>query len=355
MSMPSLLDLTTLSPQDRTLLKVVLKGRSVIDSPRLHLTSADETREFLKVNEFDISKPKDLERLQDIHLEAVSYLQRELKFEIAPELLDPGKILDLFLIASSLKDRNLQKQACAVLKTMNIVNHIDGRELLYNCPISLRDLFSLAEDKVERSLSVLQRSTGASASGGGLTPLLRYTGGRKPKESVVTKLLCKRETIAAQVYDRVRYRIVTRRREDIGAVLLHLFRTVLPFNYVIPGASVNQLLTTGGGERLKKNLQSLKKALSKTSWTSSGTMEYSGRNYKVCKFVVDIPVRMDNFLAQTGSAPYRESLGTIAYVLVEFQIVDEKTDASNNAGESSHERYKARQKRGVLRRLTGRP
>jgi uncharacterized protein (TIGR04552 family) len=349
MPSPSLLDLSSLSPQDRTILKVVLKGRSVIDSPRLHMASADEAREFLKVNEFDLSRPKDLERLQAIHLEAVSYLQRELKFDIAPDLLDPAKILDLFLIASNAKDRGLQKQACAVLKTMNIVNHIDGRELLYNCPISLRDLFSLAEDKVERSLSSLQRG------GGGASPLLRYTGGRKPKESVITKLLCKRETIAAQVYDRVRYRIVTRRREDIGAVLIHLFHTVLPFNYIIPGASVNQLLATAGSERFKKNLLSIRKALSKTAWTSTGTMEYSGRNYKVCKFVVDIPVRMDNFLAQTSGAPYRDSLGTVAYVLVEFQIVDEETDASNNAGESAHEKYKTRQKKGVLRRLAGRP
>jgi uncharacterized protein (TIGR04552 family) len=84
-------------------------------------------------------------------------------------------------------------------------------------------------------------------------------------------------------------------------------------------------------------------------------MEYSGRNYKVCKFVVDIPVRMDSFLAQSGGTVYRDSLGTIAYVLVEFQIADEATDARNNTGESSHASYKTRQKRGVLRRLTGKP
>jgi uncharacterized protein (TIGR04552 family) len=63
---------------------------------------------------------------------------------------------------------------------------------------------------------------------------------------------------------------------------------------------------------------------------------------------------MDNFLAQTGGSVYRESLGSIAYVLVEFQIVDEAAESVNNTGESSHENYKARQKRGVLRRLTGR-
>ncbi len=336
--------MTDLSAQDLTLFKLVLKGRSVIDSPRLHFQSDDEVREFLKVNEFDLGRPKDLERLQSIHAEALTYLQRELQFDIIPELLKPfenaSAVLGLFRAASDVSNRKLQIQACGVLKTMNIVNHIDGRELLYNCPISLRDLFSLAEDKIERALSALSLSDPS---------LLRYKGGRKPKESVITKLLCKRETIAAQVYDRVRYRIVTRKREDILNVLLHLFHTVLPFNYVIPGASVNQLVALDGPLRLKKHIEQLKKALS----SPSRSMEYSGKNYKVCKFVVDIPVRMDNFLAQTGGSAYRESLGSIAYVLVEFQIVDEAAEAANNTGESSHENYKKRQKRGVLGRLTG--
>jgi uncharacterized protein (TIGR04552 family) len=344
--------MTEIPPQDLALLKLVLKGRSVIDSRRLRFQTDEDVRNFLKVNEFDLDRPKDLERLRAIQAEAVAYLQRELKFDAAPELLKPFEdaagVVALFRTASDAAARELQAQACGLLKTMNIVNHIDGRELLYNCPISLRDLFSLAEDKVERSLSALQLGVGATSEGRE-SPLLRYKGGRKPKESVITKLLCKRETIAAQVYDRVRYRIVTRRREDIMTVLLHLFHTVLPFNYVIPGASVNQLIAFKEKNRLEAHFGRLRRVLS----GSAKSMEYSGRNYRVCKFVVDIPIRMDNFLAQSGGSVYRESLGSIAYVLVEFQIVDEEAEAENNTGESSHERYKARQKQGVLRRLTG--
>lgn len=325
---------------DTPLLKLILEGRSIIDSSRLFFRDPQEIRDFLRINEFDVARVKDLQRLQNIHNEALTYLKRELKFDVAEELQNPSKIVDFFALASNMEDRKLQSQACSVLKTMNIINHIDGRELLYHCPISLRDLFSLAEDKVERSLSGLLR--------GADSPLLRYQGGRKPKESLITKLLCKRETIAAQIYDRVRYRIVTRTRQDIGIVLEHLFRTVLPFNYVIPGASVNQLLLMEKGKSLKAKVANFKKA-----FAGSTSMEYSGRNYKVCKFVVDIPVRMDSFLAQTGGTVYRDSLGTIAYVLVEFQIVDEATEKSNNTGESSHENYKARQKRGVLKRLAG--
>lgn len=331
--MPNL-TLCDFSPNQRSILKHIFSGGSIIDWPRLFFTRTEDIKDFLKVNEFDLSRQRDVDRLMSIHNEAVGYLRRELGLAVSEELQKPEKMLDFFLIASDMKDPALQSQAMSLLKTMNIINHIDGRELLYNCPISVRDLFSLVEDKVERALSGLSRAQPI---------LLRYQGGRKPKESVITKLLCKRETIAAQVYDRVRYRIVTRTKEDIVKAVLHLFETILPFNYLIPGASVNQLILLDWKQKLSRLLP-----------LSYRRRDYTGKNYRVCKFVVDIPIRMDNFLAASTGPAYRESLGTIVYVLVEFQIVDERTDVLNNTGESSHENYKKRQKDGVRKRLIGR-
>lgn len=322
------------------MLEHVLCGHSVIDSPRLFFKTADEAAAFLRVNEFDVTRARDLERLMAVHHEAVDYLERELNYALDPELLKASNVAQFFLMASDDANPGLQRQACSLLKAMNIINHIDGRELLYNCPISLRDLFSLVEDKIERTLSALSRSE---------PQMLKYKGGRKPKESLITKLLCKRETIAAQIYDRVRYRIITRTPDDILRVILYLFRHVLPFNYIIPGASVNQLMLLDKKGRLEMLMDGLKKRLP----TDANKMEYSGHDYRVCKFVADVPIRMDRFLATAGTHLYRDSLGTIVYVLVEFQIVDEKTDMMNNTGDSSHENYKKRQKRGVLKRLTG--
>ncbi len=330
---------SNLSPQEKAILKLILKGQSIIDWPRLRFSTEEEVRHFLKINEFDLKKPKDLDRLTEIHNEAIGYLRRELKFSLDPEIAKPDRIPDLFLIASGEKRGKPAKQACALLKVMNIVHHIDGRELLTNCPISLRDLFSLVEDKVERALSSLTRVDSL---------VLKYQGGRKPKESLITKLLCKRATIAAQIYDRVRYRIVTKKKEDIVAVVLRLFETILPFNYVIPEASVNHLIRLD----LKDRAHLLREGLARRLHPVD-LMEYSGATYKVCKFVVDIPIRMDNFLASSSGYPYRESLGSISYVLVEFQIVDEETESLNNVGRNSHENYKKRQKRGVVRRLVG--
>lgn len=117
----------------------------------------------------------------------------------------------------------------------------------------------------------------------------------------------------------------------------------MPFNYVIPGASVNQLIPVGKQDRLGLLVRLVK-----------NQPEYTGRSYRVSKFVVDIPIRLDKFLATSGGPSYGESLGTIAYVLVEFQIVDEETDRKNNSGDCSHDNYKKRQKSGVIRRLEGR-
>ncbi len=330
----------TLSERETVIFKHALLGDSVIDWSRLFFSDEDSVLKFLRLNEFDPTRPKDMDRLGLIHQEATDYLQNHLHFDISAELKDSTQIIPLFLKASQGQDKALIRQSCAILKTMNIIHHIDGRELLYNCSISLRDLFSLVEDKVVRALSHLSR-TGTS--------MTHYEGGRKSKDSMITKLLSKRESIAAQINDRVRYRITARTKEDIARIANYLFETIIPFNYIIPGASTNQLFQLD-----MKKKDAINRLLHiNPLYARKRSQDYTSKAYKVCKFVADIPIRMDNFLAQSGGPAFRESLGNIAFVLVEFQIVDEETSAKNNFGDASHEKYKIRQKTGVVKRLIG--
>lgn len=327
-----------LSPREKALLTLALTGQSVIDWGRAFFSSSEEITRFLKTNELDLAKPGDVRRLEAIHRQAVDYLTRELDLTLAPDLRRPKDWAELFLTASDESHPKIQRQACSLLKVMNIITHLDGRELLYHCPISLRDLFGLVQDKVERVLSTPEMKKRG---------LVRYQGGRKLKGSLVTKLLSKRETIAAQIYDRVRFRLVARKREDLLQIMLRLFETVLPFNYVIPEVSINQLVPV----TTKEKWAAISSSLKRLSPYPRPHQDYSGRGYKICKFVVDIPVRMDRFLKASSAPVPKENLGSIAYVLVEFQAVDEKTDRDNNSGDCSHDRYKARQKYGVIRRL----
>ena len=49
--------------------------------------------------------------------------------------------------------------------------------------------------------------------------------------------------------------------------------------------------------------------------------------------------------------PGSENLGPIVYVLCEFQLLDAESEAVNETGEASHDRYKQRQRAAVFHRL----
>src|SRR5215468_4995144 len=60
-------------------------------------------------------------------------------------------------------------------------------------------------------------------------PILDYSPSTKSRESLITKLLAKRENVAAQVYDKTRFRIVTPTCADILPVLYFLTQRLFPF------------------------------------------------------------------------------------------------------------------------------
>jgi len=77
---------------------------------------------------------------------------------------------------------------------------------------------------------------------------------------------------------------------------------------------------------------------------------FSAKRYRALNFVVDLPVRVDDLLSPLD--PMADELGRVVFSLVEFQVVDRDTAARNEEGDSSHERYKRRQLKEVLRRLS---
>src|SRR5438046_6390466 len=115
---------------------------------------------------------------------------------------------------------------------MHVIHHLDGRELLFSIPMADQDVFHLVEEKVYRVIG------GMLAAG---FPITEFIGGRKNKDSLYTKLLSKSDTTAAAIYDKLRFRIVTRGADDILPVLLYLSDRLFPFNYVVPGQSINTI------------------------------------------------------------------------------------------------------------------
>ncbi|MFO0556655.1 MAG: TIGR04552 family protein [Polyangiales bacterium] len=326
---------------DLDALRIVLRGGSVIDWHRLNFRDDGDIIEFLRSHEIDLEDPDDVDRMEDVKAEAIEYLRRNFDYPI-PASIELSPAVDLFRLASSRGHK--QVCACMILKVMHIIHHLQGRELAFMFPLSDQEIFRLVEEKVYRVVGGMLES--------GL-PIVEFLGGRKQRDSLYTKLLSKRETIAAQIYDKLRFRIVTRTRDDLLPVVNYLARKLFPFNYAIPGESTNTILDFDKifdeHARLRE-LEPLVQGLPGDKSKELPDNVFSAKNYRVVHFVVDLPVRMpDRFLEL--APPSAAALGRVVFVLVEFQIVDFSTDQSNEKGEASHAKYKERQRMAVMDRL----
>ena len=165
-------------------------------------------------------------------------------------------------------------------------------------------------------------------------PVLEFSTSVKSRESFITKLLAKKENVAAQVYDKTRFRIVTRTRADILPTLYFLTQRLFPFNFVVPGQTENSLLPFKSLLRDFPHFSAFAEELHLDpdfeAREGSGWNEFSGSNYRVLNFVVDVPLRLDEFLPPPAGPPGAQ--GTHRFTLVEFQLMDARTAETNEQG-----------------------
>jgi uncharacterized protein (TIGR04552 family) len=322
-------------------MRLLLRGGSVIDWHRLAFHDGSEVDRFLALNEFAPESADDMDRLEELRADAVEYLTRNFSYRIPADVAHDMPARDLLLLASSRGKK--QTYACIVLKVMHVMHHLAGRELLFKLPVSDDEVFGFVEAKVVKVVEEI-RAAGY--------PIVEFAWSRKERDSVVTKLLAKKATIAADVFDKLRFRLITRSLEDLPPVLHEMLHRLIPFNYVIPGQTVNAILPfrrfldiAPAYARFSDQLQ-----LDLDRETEDGgANEFSGPTYKVINFVADLPVRIDQFLCRVPGA--ENDLGAVIFVLTEFQVMDAETARANEAGENSHVKYKARQHDRVKARL----
>lgn len=326
-----------LSLQDLGEIQLLLRGQSVIDWHRLAMTSEEDVRRLLALNCIDLEDPKDRERLADLRQQAARYIVEVLKLRLDEAVADKLPWVQLPLIASG-KASAQQRMACMLLKVMHIIYHLDARELATTLAISDNDIFSQVEESVTRMFDEL-RTAGV--------PVVEFSWSRKTKESQVTKLLLKRETSAARVFDRLRFRLIVRHAADLVPTLRILLHRCIPFNYIVPGQTVNTLI----------DLDSLKVLQQEGFDTEDGAAtpasnEFSGKGFRLLNFIADLPVRVDSLLPASGTG---DSRNHVVFVTAEFQVMDKGTAEANEQGENSHTQYKHRQHQHVRVRLLREP
>jgi uncharacterized protein (TIGR04552 family) len=322
--------MSELTLADIDAVRLLLRGDSVIDWHRLNYADHAEVDRFLRLNEFDPENDEEMARLEDTRGDAVEYLTRAFAMAIPDEVANDLPARDLFLVASSHGPH--QKWACVVLKVMHIIHHINGRAGLLKMSVSDEIIFREVELKVMQVVEQL-RAAGA--------PLAEWEWSRKPRDSQITKLLAKRSTLAANIYDKLRFRLIVPTRDDLIPMLATLTRQLIPFNYIVPGETVNQLLDLAQISRQRL-------ATTGPIPTEAPYNEFSGPEYRIINFVADLPLRIERLLPRTEIPPANAH---VVFVLTEFQIADKATAQQNESGSSSHEAYKARQNERVRMRL----
>ncbi|MBJ6762137.1 TIGR04552 family protein [Myxococcaceae bacterium JPH2] len=327
-------------------IRLILRGGSVIDWRRMHFSSRDEVDGFLRLCQIDVSRAFDDAWVRTILADAVSYLRRTFDYRVADAVAQPREVHDLFLYASGVGGGRYRRIACIVLKVMHVIQHIEGRDLLFRLAASEAEV---AELVTQRVLGVAREMRERDL------PVVEFAHSLKTRESLVTKLIAKKETVAAQVYDRTRFRIVTKHRDDLLPVLYFLSQRLFPFNFVVPGQTENSLISFRELLEVYPNFERCIPDLHldrdfEDREERAGNV-FSGSGYRVLNFVVDLPLRMDAYLPPPAE-DVRDRKGRIVFSLVEFQMMDERTAKENEQGENAHENYKRRQRRRVLGRLS---
>ena len=342
MSFPEFRSLSDFTLADLEGIRVLLRGGSVVDWHRLNFASDEEAEAFVRAQEIDPDDEGDAARVTEVKEAAIDYLRRHYDFPV-PQPVAKKDLVGLLMLASSKGHRQIC--ACAILKVMHIIHHLEARELLFVLRTADEEVFQWVEQKVYRVMAAALAND---------FPILEFIGGRKHKDSLYTKLLSKPDVSASQIYDKVRFRIVTRTDRDIFSVLNYVQRSIVPFNFVIPGQSTNTLVRfheyCRSEPALMKLVPSLQLPLDLEDELSPIDNRFTAPSYRIVHFVADVPVRVpEKVLAAAPSAA--ASHGHVIFVQTEFQVIDRSTDESNEQGDASHQAYKERQKLAVMRRL----
>lgn len=334
--------LDDLDLDDLEAVRLLLRGDSVVDWHRLAFHDEAAVDRFLRLCELDPSAPAEMHRLEAVRADAVDYLTRVFHLPLPDEVAEDVAARDLFLMAS--RQGPHQRAACVVLKVMHIVYHLAGRQALLRLAVSDDAIFREIELKVVRVVEELRAAGSAVAE---------FEWSRKPRDSQITKLLAKVSTLAASIYDKLRFRLIVPTHEDLVPTLATLTRQLVPFNYVVPGESVNQLIDLDEVLARRPRLaRQTAPPLPGEHADAPSLNEFSGPGYRIINFIADLPLRIDRLVPGADLGPDDSH---VVFVLTEFQIADKATAVANESGAQSHEAYKARQHERVRARLLREP
>lgn len=353
---------------DASILNSVVGGKSVIEIPKLNIHSLEEANSFILNYGFDLSLPKDVEKLWYYYRRSLVLIHEKLGFalEDLPEVYrdrkNLGDLRKLLLYASSLQvsEKELQRWACAILRCMHVFVHAEN------------DLFSSFAEEIQSQILTPFQECIVHDGTAHKTYLKRPENGCEPIEllgfevkpfktssSTVIKLLAKPDALAMKIFDKLGVRFVTRNLFDSFQVVRFLIQeNVISFPHVMPDQSSNNLYPVDLFLEVCQDLcqreeqftdEQLQYAFDQKLLERGDSVTYlrkenyfSGADYRFIKFISRKLIHVK---------PFDDKDAFSFFYPFEVQIMDQSAHQKILSGPSEHQAYKERQRVAARKRL----
>lgn len=355
-------------------LGAMIQGKSSIDLTVMPVYTREEAKEFVASYGFDLDLPEDVAEMEAYFIEAVHFIEhrfltRSVDWQALGEPAIPlekiplsvtanRSVLDLLLLASQPNHPN-RAWACALLKVIHTLVYIQNSPLY-------KHHAQASEAILSRFREVLQpQSDGTILLKGRRARQLRLFAfeakHHKPRESILIKLLCKKENVAENVWDLVGVRLVTfHPAEALLAVDILREQKVLLFPNVIPSRSRNTLLDFEHFQALYQQALAEYKQGTRTLESLQGLFETAdyllpkegpqNANPLSSPQYRSLHITCRHLLRAKSGAGQTETRFAFPY---EIQMMDKASYLDSKIGDGAHAQYKQRQLIAARRRVLG--
>ncbi len=377
-------------------MEVLIGGKSSIDLTELEVRDMTDATEFLRYYGYDPENPIDAKKIHSVIAESWNFIEKYLMpsewiggKRPPDDLLMACDARVILLAASDRRRENAQRQswACAVLRVMHTLAHIDG-------VAKFADVEAARTQIMNRFLKYIFRSAEGQLCFGSRENSVQLERIewklRKSRESILLKLLHKKANVAETIYDLLGMRIITKNLSDVMVVVKFLREFhMVSFPNCNPSRARNSLIDIEG---FKHNVDMLREMLEEgriqpheftnilmglTKPISLGNLSnpHSAKDYRAvqltCRQLIRYPnptlqwqEKMNRFIEDNrGSEDTRELCREIlamsysdekmieGFFPFELQVLDQESAQSNAVGDASHDRYKQSQVKAARRRV----
>lgn len=389
----------------RDVMNLMLRGRSVIDSHHgLPIHSTDAADEFLHKYGYNLENPVESAEVLGNYHESLRFIRKYFlkpenadgaDLEIPKQFVELTDLRHLFIWAAdkSLDQVIRARWACSILRVMHGISHLDKDLRHEYFPEIQKQVF----DRFYKEIHTLDGQVYlGNPKDPRSVPLEKFqTKPRKTRDSVILKLLHKKETLAEDVFDQIGVRFVTRTRPDVVRVLKYLRDKYIVMTMNIrPSRSRNNLVDPllyrrtwrelkhqiargegSGLEWVEKALDyALREGFSEAQKEINENNPHSSKEFRSIQFtcrqlvkyrspVADEVKQLRSLLRTSQDPEIQKVLERIDFAHLqkeqrffypfEVQIMDRVNFEEAESGRASHAVYKAAQAQMAMRRVLG--